>query len=164
MLMPIGPQECFLCTETEPPLYRFCGCRNMFAHRHCMLQTIESVSAHRDECPVCKTRYKTKKTRYLSVSFQCHIILLSDAGAAVFLALMTIGLWDMWERRSIDRIGNVLVYAAFMLTCFGISLETRCMRGLLFPLSIQWKEDVHLLSLPDLPGAKDRMATIVQYL
>ena len=81
----------------------------------------------------------------------------------MFFALMTLGLWDMWERRSMDRVTHVLVCGAIMLTCFGITLEIRCMRGLLFPLSIEWKEENDLLSLPETPDAKHRATTIVQY-
>lgn len=51
--------ECFVCTESDPPLHRICACHTL-VHPRC-LQKLLDVPAHAHGCPVCQQRYEVRQ-------------------------------------------------------------------------------------------------------
>ena len=151
--------ECFVCSESHPPLMRFCKCRNMLAHRPCMSRIVESVPSHRDSCPVCETRYEKEVQKKTSFQFRCHYILLLDAISAVSLVLLASNLWKPHVMRYMTEI---VVYAVAMFFTTGLSTELRCAHGILFPFAVITHGQIHILSRPATPDTTERKVLIVQ--
>lgn len=50
------PDECFVCTGNEGPLFRVCDCRTVI-HKECFRQVVARVPSHSTRCPVCRKEY-----------------------------------------------------------------------------------------------------------
>lgn len=140
--------ECFLCSGTEQPLHRFCGC-NTVAHHACMTRTIQCVHSHKEGCPVCKRSYRTIVEKKRSIVLRCHHVLAIDASIVLlcladYLVLRT-ALADMTPYL-------VILFTLLFASTLGLivwSLDIRChlypLYGALFPLCVQTQEEIRLL-------------------
>ena len=143
--------ECFLCSETHPPLMRFCKCRDLRAHPVCMRRTVETVPSHHDGCPVCGARYTMQVRRISSCRCHWHYVVVLDVVCLASLVLVcSYGRYIMWSRLAppdAERVATMmLLYTLILLTSFGMSLQIRCARGPFFPLSMVTHDRVCLMS------------------
>lgn len=142
--------ECFLCNEADPPLSRFCKCRNMPAHKECVLKAISSVSSHRESCPVCDTKYMLEPQRFTQLRFHCHYILLFDAMTVMFLILTVCNAgWKSDVQLDHERL---IFYGVMTLVSACASIDIRCTYGPLFPFAMVTRKRLNILSRPVSPG------------
>lgn len=145
--------ECFLCNESDPPLSRFCKCRNMPAHKECMLKTISSVSSHRESCPVCDAKYMIEPQRFTQLRFHCHYILLFDVMTVTFLILIAYNVG--WRSEAQWDHERLMFYAVMTMMSACASVDIRCTHGRLFPFSMVTRKRLNILSRPTSPGDTD---------
>lgn len=145
--------ECFLCNESDPPLSRFCKCRNMPAHKECILKTISSVSSHRESCPVCDAKYMIVHQVFTKPRFHCHYILLFDVLTVTFLILIVYNVgWRSDVQWDHERL-ILYIVMTFVSAC--VSVDIRCTHGRLFPFSMVTRKRLNILSRPTSPGHTD---------
>ena len=75
-------QECFICTESTPPLYRVCACESV-VHEQCYRRLL-TVRAHETQCAVCTQPYdlRTRFAWKVRCNLQIAGVLLSGLGIA----------------------------------------------------------------------------------
>ena len=115
--------ECFVCSESTPPLYKVCDC-NTIIHQKCFEKLVTTVTSHQNECAICKKQYDLKnKIKEVIVCRKTLIalsLLILSADSAILCLLLTIHLEDqtmntvfqfaMYFSASIITISGVVIY------------------------------------------------------
>ena len=78
--------ECFICTESTPPLFRSeCLCRNRYVHRECFVKLLESQTGI--ACAVCGAPYANVRIKIKRVVQLTSPFGVVAAMACTFMAL-----------------------------------------------------------------------------
>ena len=68
--------ECFICSESTPPLYQVCKC-NTFVHSDCFAKLISTAPSHSKHCAVCKEKYDIKDVVHKTFKWSQPLVLIS---------------------------------------------------------------------------------------
>ena len=71
--------ECFICSDSKPPLYRVCRCLNVI-HKDCFCKLV-NVDSHSTHCAICRQKYDidvVEKTQiHIFVRYTCFFVFLA---------------------------------------------------------------------------------------
>lgn len=129
---------CFICLEDGEAdgsdVYRVCACDTR-VHAECFRKLVEQVPAHRESCPVCKTKYAVCVRRRIRFCDEPRFVLSQCLG--LFLTMSIIGstsyFWLLSETTAKAFtvtfsvcIFVLLIFLAGKVMCSGIRVvETR---------------------------------------